>query len=256
MTRYFAELSFKGTEYHGWQVQANAITIQEVLNNCFSLILGEQIELTGAGRTDTGVHASYYMAHFDSTVPHLAADDRLLHRLNGFLPPDIAIHRIYEVLPTAHARFDAISRTYEYRISREKDPFLQDLSYFYKSPLRLDLMQESCNILLNTSDFSAFCKKGSDERNHYCTISEAQWKEQGNSLIFRIKADRFLRNMVRAIVGTQLLIGKGKMSIGEFKIVLGSKNRSQAGDSVPGQGLFLCSITYPAHLFTAGRPIT
>jgi tRNA pseudouridine38-40 synthase len=254
MTRYFAELSFKGTEYHGWQVQPNALTIQEVLNNCFSLILGEQIELTGAGRTDTGVHASYYMAHFESSNPGLSQDTRFLQRLNGFLPPEIAIHRIYHVQHGAHARFDALSRTYEYRICREKDVFLQDLSHFYQGPLRVDLMQDSCSILLNTKDFSAFCKKGSDENNHHCHIMEAKWEEQGNVLIFRIKADRFLRNMVRAIVGTQLLIGKGKMNLEEFKLVLESKNRSEAGDSVPGQGLFLCNIDYPAHLFHGHGP--
>jgi tRNA pseudouridine38-40 synthase len=254
MTRYFTELSFKGTHYHGWQVQPNAKSIQEVLNHHLSLILGEKIELTGAGRTDTGVHASYFMAHMESSNPDLDTDKKILQRINGFLPPDISIHKFYKVYPEAHARFDATSRSYNYFVSRRKDPFQQDYSLPFYGQLDVNKMNEACKILLDKSDFAAFCKKGSEELNQTCTIFRAEWKENQNMLVFQISANRFLRNMVRALVGTFMEIGRSRMNLTEFQDVFLSKNRSEAGESVPGKGLFLCGISYPANIFINEKP--
>lgn len=241
--RYFIQLSYNGKNYHGWQYQPNAISIQEVIDKAFSTLLSEKIEVVGAGRTDTGVHASFYIAHFDS-VQELVEIPKLIFRLNRFLPIDIAVQSIREVKANAHARFDAISRTYEYKISLKKSPFTNDFTYLIHEDLDVDKMNEACKSLFNYIDFSSFSKLHSDTKTNNCKIYEANWTRKNDMLIFRIKADRFLRNMVRAIVGTMIDVGRNKLSIADFQSIIESKDRSKAGFSVPGNALFLVDIEY------------
>jgi len=247
--RYFAEISFKGTRFHGWQIQKNAISVQEVLNEKFSSILREEIQVTGAGRTDTGVHALYYVGHFDSRRENLHTDVSLLYHINQFLPHDISVYRILPVKNDAHARFSAISRTYEYRICRKKNPFLHEFAWMLHRELNLGAMQMACMYLTGKHDFSSFCKVHSGARTHICVVEEAVWTERDGMLIFRITADRFLRNMVRAIVGTMVEIGKESLSPAEMADIMEARNRSEAGESVPPQGLFLTRIVYPPDIF-------
>ena len=247
--RYFIQLNYKGTNYHGWQIQPNAITVQEVLKNAFSTILKEKIEITGAGRTDTGVHAGFFIAHFNSMRTDIHNDEKLLFRINGFLPKDIAIQKIYQVTNEAHARFDAMSRTYHYYIHQGKDPFLLESSYFLSRKLDVDLMNKACKRLLSYTDFTSFSKLHTDVKTNNCKITQAFWTQEGHKLKFTITADRFLRNMVRAIVGTLIDIGKKKISIEDFILIIESKNRSDAGVSVPAHGLYLENITYPDTIF-------
>lgn len=242
--RYFIQLSYKGTNYHGWQIQPNAISVQEILHKAFSTILRENIEITGAGRTDSGVHASFFIAHFDSLKNDLETEKNLLYKLNSFLPKDIAIHKLYIVKNDAHARFDATSRTYHYFVNQKKDPFLLESSWYYPFALNIDLMNEAALLLLNFKDFTSFSKLHTDVKTNNCVISEAFWTQDDFKLKFTITADRFLRNMVRAIVGTLLDIGKEKITLDEFTQIIKNKNRSDAGLSVPAHGLFLTNITY------------
>lgn len=248
-TRYFIQLSYKGTNYHGWQIQPNAVTVQELLIKAFSTILQEQIEITGAGRTDTGVHAINYIAHFDSNHNELDQNNDFLYKINSFLPKDIVIHWIKKVNHDAHARFDAIKRTYKYYIHQEKDPFLIDTSYFYKHKLDMDLMNEAAKILFEYTDFTSFSKLHTDVKTNNCKIIKAEWIKKDHKIIFTITADRFLRNMVRAIVGTLMDVGRKKISLKEFKAIIENKNRSDAGVSVPAHGLFLTEIVYPDSIF-------
>jgi len=249
MYRYFIQLSYKGTNYHGWQFQPNAISVQEVLVKAFSTILREEIEITGAGRTDTGVHAIDFMAHFDTKIENIHLDDKFIFKINSYLPKDIAIHKIIPVLKEAHARFDAISRTYNYYIHQKKDPFLLESSSFIPQDLDVEAMNTASNLLFNFIDFTSFSKLHTDVKTNNCKITEAFWRQENHKLIFTISADRFLRNMVRAIVGTLLEVGKHKLTINDFTQIIESKNRSKAGVSVPAQGLFLSSINYPKHIF-------
>ncbi len=250
MQRYFLQLSYKGTAYHGWQVQENTPhTIQQVLNEKLSMVLNEPIQVTGCGRTDTGVHAKDYYAHFDTTKTDLIANhDKWIYKLNSVLPSDIAVYQLIEVGPEASTRFDAISRTYEYWISRQKNPFMIDAANFISSPLNLDAMNNAAKILLDYTDFSCFSKSNTQTFTNNCKITEAYWKEEDNCIVFTITADRFLRNMVRAIVGTLLEIGEGKTKIEDLKSIIESKNRSNAGASVPACGLYLTKIKYPTQL--------
>lgn len=248
-SRYFIKLSYKGTNYHGWQIQPNAITIQEVLNKAFSTILRESIEITGAGRTDTGVHALNYVAHFDSEQERLTEDGKLLFKINGFLPKDIVVHSIEQVNNEAHARFDAISRTYNYYIHQKKDPFLLESSYFLNQNLDVDLMNKASKLLFDFTDFTSFSKLHTDVKTNNCNITEAFWIFEDHKLFFTITADRFLRNMVRAIVGTLIEIGKHKLSLEDFVKIINNKNRSEAGVSVPAHGLFLTNIKYPDNIY-------
>lgn len=241
--RYFVEFSYFGKHYHGWQIQPNAITVEEVLEAAFSKLLGEKIDLIGAGRTDAGVHAKQMFAHFDVFSELDIAD--VIYRLNAFLPFDIAVQTISSVLPNAHARFDAINRTYEYWIVQTKNPFYQDQAHYIKYPLKLEKMNEAAQVLLQYSDFQCFSKSNTDVHTYLCTISEATWYCQKDLLIFSITADRFLRNMVRAIVGTLLEVGLGKIEVKELHTIISSKNRSNAGASVPAKGLYLTQILYP-----------
>lgn len=246
--RYFIELAYKGTRFHGWQVQPNGISVQESLEKAISTITRETIAVTGAGRTDTGVHASYFVAHFESGNDNLAHPD-FAHKLNSFLKEDITIFSIQKVGPSAHARFDAISRTYHYHINLYKDPFSTETSwYFYRHP-DVKAMNEAAQILFEYIDFTSFSKLHTDVKTNNCKILQAEWIQKGSKLVFTIKADRFLRNMVRAIVGTLLEVGIGKMNLAEFRQVIEQKDRGAAGLSVPAHGLFLTGIEYPKEIF-------
>ncbi|OFX19258.1 MAG: tRNA pseudouridine(38-40) synthase TruA [Bacteroidetes bacterium GWA2_31_9b] len=247
--RYFIQLSYKGTNYCGWQIQPNGITIQEVITKALSTILNEKIDLTGAGRTDTGVHALYYIAHFDSENTSLHIDNTLIYKLNSFLPKDISIQQIFSVKADANARFDAISRTYLYYIHQQKDPFLEETSWYFPHKLNIDLMNQASDILLLYTDFTSFSKLHTDVKTNNCKIFKSQWTIDNYKLQFEIKADRFLRNMVRAVVGTLIDVGKEKITLDDFIEIIESKNRSNAGISVPAHGLFLASIEYPENIF-------
>jgi tRNA pseudouridine38-40 synthase len=231
--RYFIEFAYNGKEYFGFQIQPNAISIQETLDTSLSLVLRDKIEIVGAGRTDSGVHAKQMFAHFDSE--HEIEISSTIQKLNSFLPKDIAIFNIIEVQPDAHARFDATSRTYEYHITTFKDVFNADGSWKVHHDLDLDLM----------NDFECFSKIHTDVKTFNCKISEAHWQQNGNQIIFTITADRFLRNMVRAIVGTLINVGIHKTSLSDFRTIIESKNRNNAGFSVPAHGLYLTKVKYP-----------
>ena len=240
--RFYIKFSYKGTNYHGWQIQPNAIAVQEVLNNALSTILNQKINCMGAGRTDTGVHAREMFAHFDTDSEFELKTT--IHKLNSFLPNDISVFDIIKVHNDAHARFDAKKRTYEYRIHNFKDSFLENLSWYYHQNLDLQVMNKASKILLNHTDFQAFSKVNTDVNSFDCKIFQANWIQINNQLIFTITADRFLRNMVRAIVGTLIYVGLKKITIEDFENIIKSKNRNNAGFSVPAQGLFLTKIEY------------
>lgn len=240
--RYFIELSYKGTAYHGWQIQPDAISVQEVINTAISKILQENINVVGAGRTDAGVHAQQMFAHFDSER-ELNAD--FVYKFNSLLPNDIVIHSLFEVDSDAHARFDAINRSYEYHIYLGRNAFLLDTSWqLYQPNLDVEMMNQAASVLLEYTDFECFSKVKTDVKTFHCTVTEAEWKQDESKLVFHITANRFLRNMVRAVVGTLLEVGQGKKSVADFRKVIESKKRSEAGLSVPAQGLFLTKVTY------------
>jgi len=245
--RYFIKFSYFGRSYHGWQNQPNAITVQEVLEDAVSKLLRQKIDLVGAGRTDAGVHAREMYAHFDFGI--LEDNIDFVYRLNAFLPDDIAVQEVRPTSEEAHARFDALDRTYEYWISPEKNPFLMDAAYYVKYPLDLDAMNQAASILLGKKDFECFSKSKTDVRTYLCDVKYAYWSSHGDKYVFTITADRFLRNMVRAVVGTLLNVGFGKASPEYVKDVIKSKDRSQAGASVPAKGLYLTSINYPDTIF-------
>jgi tRNA pseudouridine38-40 synthase len=240
--RYFIELSYKGKNYHGWQIQPDVISVQEKLNKAVSTIFQLNIEVVGAGRTDTGVHASQMFAHFDLDK-QLKGD--IPHKLNSVLPPDIVVHNVFVVAEERHARFDAISRSYEYKVWLGRNPFLLDFSWqIHSQNLNIDLMNESANLLLEYTDFQTFSKVKTDVYTYNCDVTEAIWKQNGKELTFYISANRFLRNMVRAIVGTLVDVGLGKITKEDFRQIIESKSRSNAGLSVPAKGLFLTKIKY------------
>jgi len=248
--RYFVSFSYFGKAYHGWQRQPNAITVQEKMEEAFATLLRQPVSLVAAGRTDTGVHAREMVAHAD--LEDIRDIPLLLYRLNAMLPDDIAIRALQPVNAGAHARFDALERTYEYLIVREKDPFYTDLAHFLSMPLNLDAMNEVADMLLEFTDFRCFSRSNTDVKTFDCDIRFAKWKQEGRLLVFTIKADRFLRNMVRAIVGTLLEVGQGKTSREDVKGIIKSRDRSQAGVSVPAKGLYLTRISYPGELFLPG----
>ncbi len=249
MERYFTELSFKGTRYFGWQVQNGQITVQEVLERTFSLFLRQPIQFTGAGRTDAGVHARYFVAHFDAN-PLTEDFSGIVYKLNRFLPEDITLYRIWRVPDGAHARFSALSRTYTYTLARVKDPFLTDTALLFTLPLDIGKMNEAASVLLHTSDFTSFSKLHSDVKTNICRVNSAFWETEGDKLVFTITADRFLRNMVRAVTGTLLEVGKGRISVKKFEEIIGRKNRCEAGTSLPSRGLSLSEIRYPSELIS------
>ncbi len=241
--RYLIQLSYSGLAYHGWQKQENAHSVQSELEIKLSLLCGKNIETLGCGRTDTGVHASMFFAHFDIETP--IDTERTVYKLNQMLPEDIAIQKIMSVPDLFNARFDATERTYQYHITRIKDPFLKDIAWYQYGLLDIEKMNEAAAFLLTHSDFTCFSKVKTQVNNFICDITYANWEANQNHLVFTIKANRFLRNMVRAIVGTLLEVGKNRLTLQAFKQVLESKNRSEAGQSVPAYGLFLTDIQYP-----------
>ena len=248
--RYFIRLSFLGKNYHGWQTQKNANSVQSILNETLSVLLREKITSTGAGRTDAGVHAKEFYAHFDTT--HLLEEKRmndLIFHMNGYLPCDIGIHEVFPVLPVAHARFSAVSRTYQYYIAQIKDPFMNGFSFYYSVPLNIQKMNEGAAFIKSCSDFTSFAKLPFETKTNICQITDAYWEKKENLLLFTITADRFLRNMVRAIVGTLIDLGRGKTDLNDLKVIIESKDRSSAGSSVPGYGLYLTSVRYPESIY-------
>jgi len=248
--RYFIELSFDGTNYHGWQIQKNAVSVQEVLNEKFSIILREPIETTGCGRTDTGVHAKEFFAHFDIErytdyrLWTVNEQENVLRSLNAILPHDIAIKRIFPVAADAHARFDATLRTYEYYIHFNKDPFKKGYSWELRDRPDIALMNKAAGIIKEYSDFSCFSKSNTQVKTNICKISKAEWIVKDDGIVFQISADRFLRNMVRAIVGTLMMVGKKEIEPEAVRNIIESKNRSNAGTSVPACGLYLTEVLY------------
>jgi tRNA pseudouridine38-40 synthase len=244
MPRYFIELAYQGETFHGWQLQNNAVTVQELVNKSLSICLKTEIETTGCGRTDTGVHASQYFAHFDFT-DEIKDLDKLKYSLNAILPTSIVIYKIVEVHSEAHARFDAKLRSYSYYITHHKNVFLNACTLYFPISISLDAMNLAASELIKFDDFACFSKKGAQHHTTICTVSEATWYYENNLLIFSISANRFLRGMVRAIVGTMLEVGQGKLSHENYIHLLNSKNRSEAGPTVEPQGLFLEEIRYP-----------
>ena len=246
--RYFIELAYKGTNYHGWQIQPESISIQELFNKAFSTIFRTEINLVGAGRTDTGVHAEQLFAHVDLEVEFDMREIR--YKLNSLLPNDIVVENIRKTTKDAHARFDATKRSYEYRIFLGRNPFFLDTTWqLNNKKLNTVKMNEAAEILLTYTNFKCFSRSNSNVNTYNCDVSRAEWILKDKMLIFYISANRFLRNMVRAIVGTLLDVGTGKISIEEFKNILDSKDRCKAGTSAPAKGLFLTEVTYPKTIF-------
>ncbi len=245
--RYFIELSYKGKHYHGWQLQPNAVSVQGKINEALSKITGESIATVAAGRTDTGVHASQMFVHVD--VESFIDTEAYLYKFNAVLPEDIVIQKIRRVRDDAHARFHAISRSYEYKIYLGRNPFLLDTTWqLYRQKLNVSKMNEAAQLLLTHTQFQCFSKSKTDVKTYDCDITKAVWILEGKHLSFHITADRFLRNMVRAIVGTLVAVGKEKITLADFKEVLKSRERSRAGTSAPAQGLSLTAVTYPENL--------
>lgn len=247
MQRYFIQLSYDGTNYHGWQNQPNGITVQETVEKVLSVVSRKKIAVTGAGRTDAGVHASFYVAHFDTENQNLDTA-KILHNLNCLLPYDIAIQNIYKVHPEAHARFDALFRTYHYYLIKNKDPFLRQYAAREARIPDIEKMNEAAKKLFEYEDFTSFSRLGTDVKTNNCKVTLAEWVDENNKLVFTIRADRFLRNMVRAIVGTLLEVGFGKLTIDGFCKIIEAKDRCSAGASVEAKGLFLADIGYPEEL--------
>jgi tRNA pseudouridine38-40 synthase len=250
MSRYFIYLAYNGTCYCGWQNQPNGVSVQQRIEEALATVLRKPVPVTGAGRTDAGVHAKRMVAHFDSEEP--VTDVSLFaEKLNRLLPKDIAIDRMVPVREDAHARFDALSRSYQYVITDRKDPFNNEwVCRMPLSGLDFPLMNEACNVLLEYTDFTSFSKLHTDVKTNNCRIDYARWTQAGEMWVFTIRADRFLRNMVRAIVGTLFDIGRGKRSIAGFRQLIEAKDRRLAGMSVPGKGLSLIEIVYPDEIFT------
>lgn len=239
--RYKLELSYFGKDFHGWQTQPNAITVQQTIENSIEIVFREKVAIVGCGRTDTGVHARKYVAHFDSNQ---CFDESFVPKLNNYLPYSIAIHNIILVDENFHARFDAVKRSYEYQICLEKNPFLKDFSWFIYGGLNVAEMNNAAKTLLDYTDFTSFSKLHTDVKTNNCKLVEVSFTEQSGVIIFKISADRFLRNMVRAIVGTLVDVGKEKISLDDFVKIVEAKDRGAAGQSAPAEGLFLTDIIY------------
>lgn len=245
--RYFFEISYQGTHYSGWQSQPNAIGIQAVVEKALSTMLRSAIEITGSGRTDAGVHCEQQFFHVD--LPSPVDTVQLKYRMNSFLPADIAIHSIRLVRDDVHARYDAIERAYQYRIIREKNAFMQNLRWHYFKPLDVTAMNNAAALLTGTHDFESFSKVKTDVKHFLCDIRSAEWNEDGEDLVFTIAANRFLRGMVRGIVGTLINVGSGSTGVHEFSEIIKSRDRRNAGSNAPPQGLFLVSVKYPETVF-------
>ncbi|MDR1524719.1 MAG: tRNA pseudouridine(38-40) synthase TruA [Tannerella sp.] len=249
MSRYFIYLAYKGARYCGWQRQPNGLSVQQCLEEVLSTVLRQTVSVVGAGRTDAGVHARMMVAHFD-TVEAVADLFRLTDKLNRMLPKDITVYKIVAVRETAHARFDALSRTYKYFIADRKNPF--DYEWICRMSLRdvhFERMNEACKVLFDYSDFTSFSKLHTDVKTNNCRILEAGWEQDGDMWVFTIRADRFLRNMVRAVTGTLLEVGRGKITVQDFRNIIEAKDRCKAGTSAPAEGLALVNIEYPDNIF-------
>ena len=246
--RYFIYFSYKGTAYHGWQIQPNGISVQEMLTKALCTVLRTDLEITGAGRTDTGVHARLMVAHFDLETD-LPGEFDLTNKLNSILPNDIVVFKVVEVRPEAHARFDAISRKYEYHVITAKNAFKNELAARVGNNMDFEAMNRAASVLKDYRDFTSFSKLHTDVKTNNCSITHAEWTQQGDEWVFTIQADRFLRNMVRAIVGTLFEVGRGRISVEDFKAIIEAKDRCKAGTSVPAHGLYLVDIQYSSDLF-------
>jgi tRNA pseudouridine38-40 synthase len=255
MSRYFIQMAFDGSDYCGWQIQSNEKTVQQVLTHALSTLLKQEISVTGAGRTDTGVHASYFIAHFDAGMPGKPnvkdssgsfdpSSDKFIFKLNRFLPPDIVVYRIFEVPAEMHARFSAKYRTYQYHISTIKPLFNRNYSHYVYGKLNIDMIKSCCKVITETTDFTSFARLHSDVKSNHCKVTHALWKEIPEGYIFEITADRFLRNMVRSLTGTLLDAGHDKLDLKGFKVIVDAKDRGKAGTSAPAKGLFLVDIGY------------
>lgn len=239
--RYALELAYKGTEYYGFQSQEHGNSVQQALEFAIGRVIRDEISLVGCGRTDTGVHASYFVAHFDTEQ---ILSDQFIFRVNHALPPDIAIHSARMVNGQFHARFKAFSRQYRYHIHRRKNPFLRETSWYRYGQLDVEAMNEASAFLLTVHDFESFSRVKTSVKTFNCQLTECFWKESGDQLVFQVRADRFLRNMVRAMVGTLIKVGTGEMSLNDLKEVMESRDRAKAGVSAPAQGLFLTDVKY------------
>ncbi|MBS1489511.1 MAG: tRNA pseudouridine(38-40) synthase TruA [Bacteroidetes bacterium] len=245
--RYFFEISYNGSKYHGWQNQTNAVGVQQVVEDTLSKLMREKIEIVGSGRTDAGVHCQQQFFHADFKK-ELKPDD-LIHRLNAFLPRDIAIRSIQKVKPDAHARYDARVRSYQYCITIKKDPLLIGRAFYFFKPVNVARMNEAASFLVGRHDFTSFSKVKTDVNHFVCQVTKATWKKKKELLVFEITANRFLRGMVRAIVGTLLDVGTGKISVAEFQKIMESQNRKAAGMNVPAEGLYLTRVKYKKGIF-------
>ncbi|HOW30769.1 MAG TPA: tRNA pseudouridine(38-40) synthase TruA [Bacteroidales bacterium] len=254
--RYFIRLSYDGTDFCGWQKQENAATVQQEIENALLFIAGLESRVTGCGRTDTGVHARVFYAHFDHFKAFTSKELlKMVYRINSYLPSSIAVQQIFPVIPEAHARFSALSRQYSYYILTEKDPFMADKAWRVHGNIDVETMNRAAIIMMEYTDFECFSKTNTQVKTFNCKITEAIWTKTNDQLIFTIRADRFLRNMVRAIVGTMLDIGRHKTSIEDFRKIIESRNRSKAGYSVPAKGLYLTDVVYPGNIFTE-KPVS
>ena len=248
MARYFIYFSYDGAAYHGWQVQPNAITVQQVLEEALAKLVRQPVPLVGAGRTDAGVNAACMVAHGD--FPGEIDEKQLVYKLNKILPPDIAVNNVRRVKDDAHARFDALSRRYNYRVVTAKSPFSRRYACRVLPGVDFDAMNRAAEVLYEYNDFTSFSKLHTDVKTNNCKVTFAQWRQvDDNEWLFEIEADRFLRNMVRAIVGTLLLVGRGKLTIDGFRAVIENKARGEAGDSAMGEALFLVDVKYPNEIF-------
>lgn len=246
MMRYFIYISYNGKNYHGWQIQKNAVTVQSTIQDVISKILGKSTDIVGSGRTDTGVHAKSQVAHFDVNKE---VDNDFIYRVNAFLPQDISINSVNQVVDNSHARFDAISREYIYKIHDLKSPFVDGLSTFYNKKINMDLINEACSTIMKNSDFQSFSKVKTEVKNFNCIISHASIRRKNNFYLFKFCANRFLRGMVRALVGTLLQLNEGKINLKEFKLIFEKKNREYAGPSAPPYGLYLNKVNYNSDIF-------
>lgn len=249
--RHFIELSYKGTDFIGWQRQIEGRSVQQTLEEALATILRQPLEIVGSSRTDAGVHAEQQFAHFDVEVP-ITDPEKLVYRLNSLLPFDLAVRRIFPVEDEVHARFAATHRRYEYRIIRHKNPFLTNQAYLFRPDLNLESMNAATALLLKYNDFESFSKVHTDVKTFLCNITLAEWRQQEGTLVFSIQANRFLRGMVRALVGTLLDVGTGKQSVADFERIILAKNRKYAGAQAPAQGLFLVEVGYPEEIIKAG----
>ncbi|WP_305983261.1 tRNA pseudouridine(38-40) synthase TruA [Roseivirga thermotolerans] len=245
--RYFLELSYHGANYHGWQRQQNAHSVQQEIEEGLTRILGQETVITGSGRTDAGVHAHFQVAHFDTSSQ--LPPDQLAYKLNAVLPDDIAIAACRPVREDAHARFDAEVRGYHYFIHQKKNPFLRGQSYFYSRPLDVDLMNEAAHKLLGRQDFESFSRVKTEVNHFECEVFKALWYFQNDQLVFNVRANRFLRGMVRALVGTLLEVGRKKLTVEDFVSIIAAKNRTKAGKAAPPHGLYLSEVNYPNHIY-------